>query len=120
MRSGAVGLALWLWLLVSGGIASVAAPRGGSLSIAGKEFIRVEDWASANHFEMRWLKREEAFQLSKGNDRLQFTIDSREAQINGIGAWLLFPIAIRGGAAYLSQLDLQNTLQPILNPPRNR
>jgi N-acetylmuramoyl-L-alanine amidase len=118
MKPAAIRPTVWGWLLLSCVTVCIAAPR--SLQIAGKEFIRVEDWATANRFEMRWLKREESFQLSKGSARLQFTIDSHEAQINGTGAWLLFPVATRGGSAYLSQLDLQNTLQPIVNPPRNR
>jgi N-acetylmuramoyl-L-alanine amidase len=47
-------------------------------------------------------------------------VDSNDADFNGVGVRLLFPIAIRDGTPCLSQLDSQMTLDPILSPPRTR
>src|SRR5712672_1930959 len=121
MRSGRVWLALSLWLLAGGASRALGAPaRGSTRQFAGKEYVQLANWARASDFEIRWLKRDETVVLSKGSTRLQFSVDSREAQINGIVAWLSFPVVDRGGALYVSQLDLQTTLQPVLVPPENR
>lgn len=121
MKSGAGCLLMSLWLLAEGMILPVgAAARSGVLQVAGKEYVRLGDWARANDFEMRWLKRDETAQLINGSSKLLFTMDSREAQLNGIGAWLSFPVVLRNGSIYVSQLDLQTTLQPVLSPPKNR
>src|SRR5262249_28185273 len=42
------------------------------------------------------------------------------SRINGVGVWLVLPVANRGGSVYVSRLDVQRTLQPLLAPPRNR
>lgn len=69
---------------------------------------------------MRWVKRDETLQLSRRGTSLLLSIDSREAGINGLQVWLLFPVVQRNGGIYLSQLDAQATLHPILSPPKNR
>ena len=91
-----------------------------SLQISGKEYVRLIDWARANDCEVRWIKRDETLQINNHSSKLQFGIDSREAQINGVQVWLLFPLAVRNGAVYVSQLDVRTTLQPLLFPPKNR
>jgi N-acetylmuramoyl-L-alanine amidase len=121
MKSGVGCVLISIGLLAEGaGLTAGAAARSGALQIAGKEYVRMGDWARANDFEMRWLKRDETAQLSKGSSKFLFTMDSREAQLNGVAAWLSFPAVQRNGSIYLSQLDLQTTLQPILSPPKNR
>src|SRR5258705_3937400 len=88
--------------------------------LSGKEPVPLTRWANDDGLEVRWLKRDETLQLSNRSTKLLLTVDSREAQLNGIQVWLLFPIVQRNGAVYLSELDLQTTLQPILSPPKNR
>jgi len=78
------------------------------------------DWARTRGFELRWLKKDETIQLSGQSARLLFTVDSNDADMNGVGVRLLFPVAIRDGMPCLSQLDAQMTLDPILSPPRSR
>jgi N-acetylmuramoyl-L-alanine amidase len=111
-----------LWLLVLFGAAAVghAASRSPSVQIAGKEYIRLADWARARDLDLRWLKRDETVQLSNPSSRLVLSVDSREATINGVQVWLLFPLVVRGGTVYVAQLDAQSSLQPLLSSPRNR
>src|SRR5437660_3132395 len=98
-----------------------AAPRPpDSVRISGREYVRLADWARANAFQIRWLKRDETLQLTNSSSRILLAVDSRDAQINGIHAWLSFPIVARGGSAFLAQLDAQSLLRPILSPPQNR
>jgi N-acetylmuramoyl-L-alanine amidase len=86
----------------------------------GREYVRLEDWARMNQFQIRWLDREKTFQLSNRVARLTFIVNSCGAQINGVETWLSFPINLRNGVILISQLDLQKTLGPILYPPANK
>jgi N-acetylmuramoyl-L-alanine amidase len=88
--------------------------------VSGPAYVRLNEWARARGFEVRWLKKDETLQLSSQSTRLLFTVDSNDAEINGVGVRLLFPVAIRDGVPCLSQLDSQTTLDPILSPPRSR
>src|SRR6266481_1264272 len=87
---------------------------------AGREYVRVTDWAKANGFQLRWLKRQGTFQLSNASAKITCAVDSREAQVNGVGVWLSFPVAQREGVPCLARLDLQTTLAPLLSPPKNK
>jgi N-acetylmuramoyl-L-alanine amidase len=120
MKPGGLGLILSLLLAASPAVAARTPARGSSVQVAGKEYVRLADWARLNDFELGWLKRDETVLLSRGSFRLQLTVDSREAQLNGIEAWLSFPVVDRAGALFISQLDLQTTVQPVLAPPKNR
>jgi N-acetylmuramoyl-L-alanine amidase len=88
--------------------------------IGGKEYVRLTDWAKANDFEVRWIKKEESLQLVNRRAKIQLAVDSREAQINGVAVRLLFPTVYHEGRVYLAQLDVQSTLHPVLSPPKNR
>src|SRR5438445_7802246 len=91
-----------------------------SIRVAGKEYLRLSDWAKANDSELRWVKPEETLQLTNRRARVLLNVDSREAEINGVAVWLLFPTVYREARLYLARVDLQSTLQPILSPPKNR
>jgi N-acetylmuramoyl-L-alanine amidase len=98
-----------------------AAPRRPPVQRAsGAAFVRLTEWARARGFELRWLKKDETLQLSSQSARLLFSVDSNDADVNGVGVRLLFPVAIHDGMPCLSQLDSQMTLDPILSPPRSR
>jgi N-acetylmuramoyl-L-alanine amidase len=118
--------AVLLLLLAAFAPASGAAPAAGAtsgaetVSIGGKEYVRLNDWARANDFEARWLKRDETLQLSSHSAKLLLQIDSRQAEFNKVAVWLSFPVADRNGAVYLALLDARTTLQPLLSPPKNR
>lgn len=88
--------------------------------VSGPAYVRLTDWARAHDFEVRWLKKDETLQLTRQSSRLLFTVDSTDADINGVGVRLLFPVATRDAVPCVSQLDAQATLAPILSPPRAR
>jgi N-acetylmuramoyl-L-alanine amidase len=98
-----------------------AAPRRPPVQrVSGPAYLRLNEWARTRGFDLRWVKKDETLQLSSQSTRLLFTVDSNDADVNGVGVRLLFPIAIRDGTPCLSQLDSQMTLDPILSPPRTR
>jgi N-acetylmuramoyl-L-alanine amidase len=87
---------------------------------AGQRYVRLTDWAKDNRLDVCWLKADETLQLSNRCSKILVTADSRDAQINGVHVWLLFPAVAQGGTLALAQLDVETTLQPLLSPPRNR
>ena len=88
--------------------------------IGGRDYGRLTDWAKANGFELRWLKRDETLELRSRAARISLTLDSREAEINGVKLWLLFPVAQQNGAVYLADQDLRSNLLPFISPLKNR
>jgi len=83
-------------------------------------YVHLTDWAESNGFEFRWVKREHSFQLLGSPTKIKMAIDSREAQVNGVGVWLSFPVALRDGVPCLAQLDVQTVLHPLLSPAKSR
>src|ERR1044071_1172388 len=72
---------------------------------ANRDYVRVADWARTRGLQPRWLKREETLQLVNPSTRVTLTVDSQEAEINGVEVRLLFPAVYRDAQLYLSQLD---------------
>jgi N-acetylmuramoyl-L-alanine amidase len=115
---------LALWLMAPLGFAHHAGgashPGYGNLKFKGQTYVRLSDWASSNDLEHHWLKRDDVFELFNSGYRLQFTVDSMDALINGVHVRLLFPFAAKEGTAFISQIDEKFTLEPLLHPPKNR
>jgi N-acetylmuramoyl-L-alanine amidase len=95
-----------------------AAARGGK---ARPTYVPLSEWARANVFSVHWLERDKTVELQGRNTRLTFNVesrsDARRAQINGVQVFLAFPILYQNGRAYISQIDLSETLGPVLSPP---
>ena len=99
-----------------------AAPPGGieRARIGGRDYVRLSDWARAKGYNLRWLKRDETLEIQGRGSRISVSVDSREAEINGVRLWLLFPVVQQNGAVYLADQDARSNLSPILSPPKNR
>lgn len=121
MRSAIAWLVLFVlaWITVPAQTQG-AAPAWERVQLAGHEYVRLSDWSKSRGFSFRWVKRDETLQLVSPLGRVTLSVDSREAQVNGMQIWLLHPVAAHKGAVFISALDLQNTLQPVFWPPHNR
>lgn len=107
-----------LWLAAAVWLApATAAPL--TIHVRDSGYVRLSEWARWQGLEWRWLKRDESFQLVNRSARLQFTVDSREARVNGLQVWLLYPLVTRDGSVYLAQVDADTTFRPLLAPPAN-
>jgi len=84
----------------------------------GRDYIRLKDWAGANKFDLTWLKRDKVVRLANHSFTLVFTGDSCEVEVNGIKVWLSFPVAVRGGKAYVALLDMQTAIMPVVFPAK--
>ena len=107
-----------LWLTLGVGLAAPRCTQAQPLTarLHDTGYVRLAEWARWQGLGWRWLKRDESFLLTNRTTRLQFAVDSREARVNGLQVWLLYPLATRAGDWYVSQLDVEATLRPLLSP----
>jgi len=98
--------------------AAVRGPRPAGASVS-HATVRLAEWAEIRSVALRWLQHDETLQLSTDAARIQLTVNSREARVNGVDIWLSFPPALRGGQVWVSSIDLESTLKPLLIPPKS-
>src|SRR4051812_22706612 len=91
-----------------------------SRSSTARDYLPVSEWARGRGLQLRWIKREETLQLVSPSARITLAVDSQEADVNGVEVRLLFPVLYRDGQAYLSQLDVRTTLDPIVSTSTSR
>jgi N-acetylmuramoyl-L-alanine amidase len=117
---GSLLLAVSLWAGAALPVPGKPVGDAGGTLLFGKEYVRVADWARENDLALRWLKRDESVLLTNRSARLEFEVDSRAAQVNGVNVWLSHPVVQRNGSVYVSELDLRTAVRPVLYPPQNR
>jgi N-acetylmuramoyl-L-alanine amidase len=125
MKTAAAALLLMAALSTTGAASVQAAARQSNTGQGfGKQYVSLNNWARANEFTIRWIERDKTLQCSNPRARLVFNVDPRQdlrkAQINGVVVWLAFPLVLQNGNAFISQVDLEQTLAPVLSPPANR
>jgi len=118
MKSVFATLLLAMLALASAGRSQGAPPTAEPPRVVGQKYVRLADWAKANAFEVRWLKQDEMLQMTNRWSKIVVAADSREAQIDGVRVWLLYPVVVQSGALCLAQLDVEATLRPLLTLPR--
>lgn len=84
--------------------------------ISGSEYVRMDQWADAAGFSMKWTKIAGTILLTNTEARMEFTVDSRRAEISGVNVWLSLPVVNRNGAIFISAVDAATTIEPILFP----
>ena len=119
MKNGFIPVLLAAALALSAMRSPAVSLRDDTVRIHGTDYVGLADWSRVKVLKWRWLKRDESFQLTNSTVRFQFRVDSRDARVNGLQLWLLFPIAVRNGEVLISRLDVDNTVRPLLAPPRN-
>src|ERR1017187_6992811 len=83
--------------------------------INGHSYVPLAGWARANGFAGFTLNRGEEIILTNKTARLVFDQDSADSIINGVNVRLSYPVA-KGG--FLSQLDADKTLRPLVFAPK--
>jgi N-acetylmuramoyl-L-alanine amidase len=86
-----------------------------TVSLFGHNYVRLHDLARAAGLQIVWVQRDKVLDLSDHARRLEFTTDSAVASVNGVNVWLSFPVVESAGVPYVSYLDWQTTLQPLLS-----
>jgi N-acetylmuramoyl-L-alanine amidase len=100
------------WLVVAFVVLAMGA-RGDFIN--GRSYVTLAAWAKANGFGGFTVNRGEEMVLTNRTSRLVFDQDSADSTINGVNVRLSYPVA-KGG--FISQLDVDKTLRPLLFPQR--
>ncbi len=117
----AITSCLLLALALAGALAVPNGVRPAGLGkVPGQAYVRLPDWAKSHGLKGRWLRSAETLELSNSSSKVLLTVDSRQAQVNGVQVWLFFPVVAQNGAVWLAQLDADLTLRPLLSPPRGQ
>ena len=107
---------IWVALLPAQAHSSLKLER---FSIAGTDYIRLEDWAHANNLEAKWVVPKQELRLALGASSLALTVDSARMSLNGIHVWLSTPVTLRTGSACVASVDLLTSIQPLFFPARS-
>jgi N-acetylmuramoyl-L-alanine amidase len=112
-------LVLWLFCALDNEVAVARDPLAHSgVEFGGKPYVRLVDWGKDRGFDARLLKGDDAMQLTNRSSRMVFHADARDAELNGITVSLSYPIVVRAGVPYISELDLTTAIEPVLFPAR--
>lgn len=85
----------------------------------GRDYVNLADFARSKNFQYSFDSKSGEARLKSKWSSLQFTVDSRSASINGVNVWLSFPIAKKGNDAFISNLDILTSIEPVLQPPKS-
>lgn len=81
------------------------------------EYVEIEEFLRDNSLELE--KSEEAegeFQLLDERHRFEFIVGGREAIVDGARYWLSFPPKVEEESIFLSKIDLETLVLPIIRP----
>ncbi len=85
----------------------------------GQSYVPLTAWARGNGLNVSWLPRGNEITATNSATRLVFTVNSHDAEINGVHVMLSFPVADDHGNVLLAQFDLDKTIRPLLSPARS-
>ena len=84
----------------------------------GREYVRITHWAKSNQIQLEWVVNEKLLRATNSSTRMLFEINSRKAQIGGINLTLSQMIILDKGIVYISPIDIEATLHPLLFPKK--
>jgi N-acetylmuramoyl-L-alanine amidase len=113
-----------VWLMaflfaLSASVAFSASQTFTRVKLHGTDYIPLSEWTRANGLRWSWIKRDATLYVTNAGSKVLLIANSREAKVNNIEVWLLFPTVNRSGTPMISRMDAENTLRPILFPSRN-
>jgi N-acetylmuramoyl-L-alanine amidase len=116
-------LTAFLLLATWAGPARAGVNRLERIAVSGADYVRLGEWADDAGLTMIWRKNEDTIELTNQSASIRMQTDSRNArksQICGVTVWLSLPVIQRGGVPWISLVDVQTTLQPVLFPQKSR
>jgi len=89
-----------------------------SVNLGGATYLRARAWADANSLQPAWVVRDKTLQLAGAGTKIQLTVNSVRITVNGMLIVLSRPVVYQNGAVYVSKLDVDTVLDPLLSPPK--
>ncbi len=108
-----VGCAL---LFGSVGGAPAAPAERGIVRLYDTEYVSVAEFAAQTGLKRLWLVPQKKLLLANKTLRLELEVDSRDFQLNGRRVFLGEPAVAYRNTLYISRLDRDRLLRPILDP----
>ena len=87
-----------------------------STRIGGIDYISVADVAQRLGLKLAWVEPEKKLTLTDAANRVALDADSRDTSINGLRVFLGDPARVRGGVIFLSRIDVERCLLPLVRP----
>lgn len=92
------------------------APSAGAVTIAGVDYMSLQDAGGRLGMKHAWLKTGKQARLSSRWTKLDFTLHKRDMMLDGVKVHLGNPVALHAGVLHISELDFSKTLLPVLAP----
>jgi N-acetylmuramoyl-L-alanine amidase len=99
-----------------------AAPLPPALSAAttrkfgGREYVSASEIASRLRLKLTWISRGRRLTLTGPSVKAELENDTRDLTINGLRVFLGDPVVDSGGELYVSRVDFERCLTPLLRP----
>ncbi len=84
--------------------------------IGGLEYVAAPSFAAQLGFNLSWIERGRRLSLSAPGRRADLEADTRDITVNGLRVFLGNPIVDASGQLYVSRMDLERCLIPMLRP----
>jgi N-acetylmuramoyl-L-alanine amidase len=89
-----------------------------TVTLQGRDYVSLRVWAAANDFQFRPREHGKIIALTNATTRLVFTVNSAQAEVNGVNVWLAHAVAPHPSGPSVSSFDWQTTVQPLAFPPK--
>ncbi|MDD2765643.1 MAG: N-acetylmuramoyl-L-alanine amidase [Opitutaceae bacterium] len=100
--------------------ATAGAPTYESVRLYGTDYIDAREFARRFGFSAIKVKPQATLQLRSRWTTIDLAVDSAEIALNGLRIFLGEPVVSCQGGLYLSRLDAEKLLRPILGPSQGR
>ncbi len=91
-------------------------PAAYALEIVGQKYLGLADSAKKLGMRAGVSSDGKTVWLKGASDSAKLALNRRDASVNGVRVWLNFALAEEKGAFYLSQMDFDRTLHPLIFP----
>lgn len=102
--------------------AATASPSAGApvITLDGFNYINLAHFVKKLGCSWAWKKTGEQLAVTKGSQRIEFTGEARDFYVNGMRVFAGSPIRIHKGALWISRIDADNVLAPVVDPALGR
>jgi hypothetical protein len=87
-----------------------------TIKFSGVDYVRLDEWAESNEMDFRFEDKNAT--VTNHFAKLEFTANLQKIILNKVTLWMVYVIVQRGTNFFISGVDLQKTLHPVLYPPK--
>jgi N-acetylmuramoyl-L-alanine amidase len=89
------------------------------VTVSGSDYVRLAEWGESEGCTMKWNRSNGEIDVSGPSARINFSIDSRRAEIFGVSVWLSLPVVNRMGVPLISLEDVRSAIEPVVSPRKS-